>query len=166
MTLRHNLASFASVELTSEQKEQIKEWINSGATLSQVQEQIRQQFSISLNYMETRFLVDDLKIALKDKEEDTPSPKEEIAEALPEAEEIPEPSASPGSVRVTISEITPPHALIGGQVTFSDGVQGEWFLDQMGRLSLNASQAGYRPSQSDVTAFQSELQRLIQSKGF
>jgi hypothetical protein len=39
-------------------------------------------------------------------------------------------------------------------------------LDQMGRLSLNPSKIGYRPTEKDVLAFQMELQRLARSQGY
>jgi hypothetical protein len=67
---------------------------------------------------------------------------------------------------VTIDQITKPSALISGRVTFSDGESAEWMLDQMGRLSLNPSKIGYRPTEKDVLAFQMELQRLARSQGY
>jgi hypothetical protein len=50
-------------------------------------------------------------------------------------------------------------------VTFSDGIGAQWALDQMGRLSLNASQQGYRPSDADLQEFQKELSALIEKSG-
>ena len=55
--------------------------------------------------------------------------------------------------------------MISGRVTFSDGQKAEWYLDQTGRLGLNASTPGYRPSKQDVMDFQMELERLAQSHG-
>jgi hypothetical protein len=36
----------------------------------------------------------------------------------------------------------------------------------MGRLGLNPSTAGYRPSKQDVMDFQVELEKLARSQGF
>jgi hypothetical protein len=47
-------------------------------------------------------------------------------------------------------------------VTFSDGETAEWMLDQTGRLGLNPTKPGYRPSEADVMSFQRELQRVAQ----
>ena len=57
-------------------------------------------------------------------------------------------------------------AIASGSVTFSDGQAALWTLDQMGRLGLTSGKAGYRPSQEDLQAFQHELTRLLQSRGF
>ena len=61
--------------------------------------------------------------------------------------------------------ITKPHALASGKVTFSDGETADWMLDQTGRLGLNPSQPGYRPSEADIMSFQRELQRVAQGLG-
>jgi len=56
--------------------------------------------------------------------------------------------------------------LVSGKVTFSDGQNAEWSLDQTGRLALAAAQQGYRPSQADVQAFQRALQSELAKMGF
>jgi len=51
-------------------------------------------------------------------------------------------------------------------VTFSDGVKGKWYLDQMGRLGLGGDlPQGYRPSPEDAALFQSRLMEVLRSKG-
>ena len=53
-----------------------------------------------------------------------------------------------------------------GDVTFSDGKTGKWYLDQMGRLGLGGDlPQGYRPSPTDAALFQQQLMQLLQSKG-
>ncbi len=154
--------------LTDEQKTAVAAWIEAGAGISDVQKRLLEDFQISLTYMDTRFLVDDLKLALKELEEPEPpvtkSPLSE-EESLPVDEILP-PAGGTGSVRVTIDQITRPSALISGQAVFSDGQSAEWYLDQMGRLGLNPTTPGYRPSEADVIAFQTELQRLASAQGF
>ena len=55
--------------------------------------------------------------------------------------------------------------MISGRTTFSDGQTAAWYLDQAGRLGLDATTAGYRPSQPDVIAFQTELEKLARAQG-
>ncbi len=56
--------------------------------------------------------------------------------------------------------------MISGKVTFSDGNTAEWYLDQTGRLGIAPAVQGYRPSQEDVMAFQTELQNALAKLGF
>lgn len=155
--------------LTDEQKAAVAGWIEAGAGVSDVQKRLRDDFQISLTYLDTRLLVDDLKVSFKEPEPPAPEPKpEDAADEFPPEEDdlLPPPAPGGGSVRVTIDQITKPSALISGRVTFSDGEDAEWMLDQMGRLSLNPSKLGYRPTEKDVLAFQMELQRLARTQGY
>ncbi|PTY03229.1 hypothetical protein DB347_22400 [Opitutaceae bacterium EW11] len=56
--------------LTPEQKQAVSDWVAAGANISEVQKKLLEQFKISMTYMDVRFLVDDLNLALKD-----PTPK-------------------------------------------------------------------------------------------
>jgi len=56
--------------LTPEQKNTVSEWVAAGDNLSAIQKKLSEQFKISMTYMDVRFLVDDLNLALKD-----PAPK-------------------------------------------------------------------------------------------
>ena len=67
---------------------------------------------------------------------------------------------------VTIDALMIPGTIASGDVTFSDGQTGKWFLDQMGRLGLGGDlPQGYRPSPTDAALFQQQLMGLLQSKG-
>lgn len=67
---------------------------------------------------------------------------------------------------VTIDALMIPGTIASGDVTFSDGKTGKWFLDQMGRLGLSGDlPQGYRPSPTDAALFQQQLMGLLQSKG-
>ena len=141
--------------LTDDQKSLILRWIEEGAGPSDIQKRLKEEFQISITYLETRLLADDLKLNFKEPErpvEPTPLPVEE-------------PVAAPGSVSVTIDQITRPGAMISGRTTFSDGQTAAWYLDQTGRLGLDATTPGYRPSQPDVIAFQTELEKLARAQG-
>ena len=143
--------------LTDDQKAAISKWIEEGANLSEIQKRLKEEFQISLTYLDTRLLADDLKLSIKEPER-PPDPK-----PLPPPE--PETPAPSGKVSVTIDQITRPGAMVSGRVTFSDGQKSEWYLDQTGRLGLNPSTPGYRPSQQDVMDFQVELEKLARSQG-
>ena len=150
------------MQLTDEQKAAVAAWIEAGASLSDVQRNLKEQHNLALTYMEVRFLVDDLNLQLK--EQTRPGEAaERLAAAKQMGEHEREQAAVPaGGVRVTMDTITKPQALASGKVTFSDGETAEWMFDQTGRLGLNPTKPGYRPSREDIMAFQDELQRVAQ----
>ncbi|MEI8088592.1 MAG: hypothetical protein WCG63_03270 [Opitutaceae bacterium] len=183
------------MSLTPAQKTTVATWIADGANLSAVQKKLREEFKISMTYMDVRFLVDDLNLTLKD-----PAPKVDASDvtqapAAPaataeqnlaagdtdsasvdaEAPEAPigdnaSPAApgGPSSVTVVVDAVTLiPGAIAGGTVTFSDGVTGKWIIDQQYRPGFTEiSQPGYRPSPADAQAFMQELGRAMQARGF
>jgi hypothetical protein len=59
-----------------------------------------------------------------------------------------------------------PGTMASGDVTFSDGMKGKWYLDQMGRLGLGGDlPQGYRPSPEDAALFQARLMEALRAKG-
>jgi len=152
------------MDLPEEHKKAVAAWIADGASLSDVQKRLKEELQIALTYMDVRFLVDDLKLQLKEEAPKQSEAAERLAAAKQEGELQREGGPAPGGVTVTMDTITKPQALASGKVTFSDGETAEWMLDQTGRLGLVPSKQGYRPSQADVYAFQDELQRA--ARGF
>jgi hypothetical protein len=146
------------MSLTEDQRAAISKWIEGGASLPDIQKRLKEEFQISLTYLETRLLADDLKLALKEPERPIEPPP------LPPPDKTAAPAS--GKVSVTIDQITRPGAMVSGRATFSDGQNAEWYLDQTGRLGLNPSTPGYRPSQQDVMEFQVELEKLARNQGF
>jgi len=144
--------------ISEEQKATISKWIEAGANLPEIQKRLREELGISLTYLETRFLADDLKLELKEPEK----PAEPTTDTIKDAAEA---STAPGKIAVTIDKITRPESLVSGHVTFTDGEKAEWYLDQSGRLGLNPTTPGYRPTQADVAAFQLELENAAKSQG-
>ena len=63
------------MNLTLDQKATVSSWITAGDNLSAVQKKLREQFQISMTYMDVRFLVDDLNLTLKD-----PAPKADTSD--------------------------------------------------------------------------------------
>ena len=169
------------MNLDEPQKRKVSEWIEQGLKLSEIQSRMASELGLKVTYMEVRFLIDDLKLKLKDVEppkEATPT----IGKGAPTAasqtaapgpmpdevgeveEELPAPTGKT-NVSVTVDQLTRPGALISGKVTFSDGAIAEWYLDQTGRLGVAPKTQGYRPSQEDVMAFQTQLQTELARMG-
>ncbi len=71
-----------------------------------------------------------------------------------------------GQVSVSVDKLARPGALVSGKVTFTDGNQAAWHLDQTGRLGLVPQQAGYRPPDADVEDFRAALETELAKLGF
>ncbi len=158
------------MNLNESQQSTVAEWIAAGAKLAEVQSRLASEFGLTLTYIEVRFLVDDLKLRLKDPEPPKaaapPPPPPPPPSANPAAPEtIPTPAAE-GQVAVTVDQIAKPGAMVSGGVTFSDGMTADWYLDQTGRLGLVAKQQGYKPSPTDIQQFQAALEREMSKLGF
>lgn len=151
------------MNLDEAQKQKITQWIEEGLKLSDIQSRISSELGIQLTYMEARFLMDDLGVKPKDKE---PPPEPKTPTTPPaEAAEAATPGTAAGNVSVGVDQVTRPGALVSGKVTFSDGKQAEWYLDQMGRLGVVPKEEGYKPSQTDIMEFQAELQNQLARLG-
>jgi hypothetical protein len=128
--------------------------------------------------MDTRLLVDDLKLVPKDPERpkvpEPPAPAKQPppaanpapTEAEAVADELLPRPAGGGKISVTVDQITRPGSLVSGKVTFSDGQLADWYLDQMGRLGVAPRQQGYKPSAADVQDFQLALQQEMSKLGY
>jgi len=144
---------FSSAKLTTEQLDALHRWASEGATMSDLQRRLKDEFGLGLTYMDTRLLVLDLGIELLE----TPKPVEKPAEL--------EAPVATGIVSTTMDHISLPGALVSGKVTFSDGETAIWMLDHNGRPALDPDTAGYRPSQEDILEFQKQLRDLIEKSG-
>jgi len=145
---------FSANKLTPEQIASLKQRAAEGASMSDLQRHLKEDFGHSLTYMDTRFLILDLGIELI--EESKTTPKEEL-----KLESVPT-----GVVDVTMDSLALPGALVSGRVTFSDGEKAIWMLDQTGRPGLDPDTPGYRPSQEDLMEFQVQLRALIEKSGY
>lgn len=155
------------MNLDDTQKKTVAEWIAQGAKLSEIQTRLAAEFGVKLTYMETRFLLDDLKFTPKDAEPAKPlTPIGATTAANPATTPLNTGAKPTNGVSVTVDEITRPGSIVSGKVTFSDGQAAEWYLDQTGRLGLVPKQTGYRPSAADVQQFQMTLQSELAKLGF
>jgi hypothetical protein len=147
---------FTASKLTSQQIDSLRQCAATGGTMSDLQKRLKEEFGISITYMDTRFLVLDLGIELIEEPKSEPE----------QAETSPPPLLPTGSVSITMDTLALPGALVSGKATFSDGECAIWMLDQMGRMALDADTPGYRPTPEDVTEFQTQLRLLLQKNGF
>ena len=161
------------MELTDIQKKAVKQWVGEGCSLSDIQKRLGKEHGLTLTYMDVRFLVIDLGLQVKEQAARATGATSLGAPAAPAAaapDLLAEPSLAPGpakgGVTVELDRITRPGAVVSGSVTFSDGATARWVLDQSGRLGLEGSRPGYRPSEQDVQAFQEVLSRTLQEHGF
>ena len=163
--------------LTIEQQKTVKKWVDEGAGLSQVQTRIKAEFGVSLTFLDTRMLVQELGANLKDKPEPkktapAPAPKAHPGEDDLDDLEEEEPGTAPadgligGKVTVSLDRIVRPGAVVSGDVTFSDGKTAKWLLDQTGRLALEGANPAYRPPTQDIQEFQTQLRALLQTRGY
>ncbi len=180
----------------------VRQWAAEGAGLSEIQRRIKDEFGISMTYMDVRFMMLDLHADVKDK----PEPKEQgsgvrgqgsgnrnqgsgtsdqgagardqgseddnqtvkpsngqtAEDDESEADGYTPPGMDGGNVTVELDRVVRAGAIASGSVTFSDGVTGSWYVDQMGRLGITkVSKPGYQPSREDIEAFQMELQAKL-----
>ncbi len=173
------------MELSLEQRQAVIEWVAQGATLSEVQKALKEQFGIAMTFMDVRLLVLETGAELKDKPE--PKAPAETAAASQGATEDPYadededypgggPDASgPGSplpdgggaqVTLSLDRVMVPGAMVSGEATFSDGVKARWLIDQYGRFGLDPEKPGYKPSNADLQAFQTQLRMELRRHGY
>ena len=162
--------------LSDTQKVIVAEWVQNGRSLADVQSSLREEFDISLTYMDVRFLVDDLDIKMpepKAEPESNQEAKEEAAqntdptdgEAI-DPEIVGDNSSSAGGVSVDVDAIMRPGSLVSGTVRFSDGVSLGWQLSASGQLGLIPGEdPEYRPDPEDVQSFQTQLEEVLRKKG-
>jgi hypothetical protein len=150
------------MSLSDTQKTVVSNWIAEGKSLAEVQGLLREEFSISMTYMEVNFLVDDLDIVI---EEPEPEQSEDVEDTVEEPEVLD--ASQPAGVSVEVDAIPRPGALVNGSVIFSDGVSLGWQLSSTGQLGLiPGDDPDYRPSPEDVQDFQNQLQEVLRQKGY
>jgi hypothetical protein len=159
------------MNLDEGQRHKVAQWIEQGLKLAEIQTKLAGELGVNMTYMDVRFLIDDLKLRPKDAEPVAPlniAPAKTAAAKTPAPSPglVPEPGGTPaGKVSVTVDQIARPGALVSGRVTFSDGQNAEWYLDQSGRLGMVPPTQGYRPPQPDIVEFQQQLQNELAKMG-
>lgn len=149
------------MDLSDSQKSIVATWIQEGKSLADVQRLLREEFSLSMTYMDVRFLVDDLDITFAEPEAQASAQEDDDTPLEPEVVN------APGEVSVEVDAVVRPGALVSGNVTFSDGKSLGWQLASTGQLGLiPGDDPEYRPSPEDVQEFQQKLEEVLRQKGF
>ncbi len=152
--------------LTDDQVSQIRAWAAAGDGLPEIQKKLREELGLSVTYLETRFLLEDLSIELlPSPEPEAPKKPEADEEALEGADGEDRPGAA-GGVKVTVDQVLRPGAILSGKVDFDGQHTASWWLDQMGRLGLDGGDVEFQPSEEQLIAFQQELRKVVQQSGF
>ena len=147
--------------------------IANGVSLSDIQKSANEKFGLKLTYMDIRIYASELENIDWDAHDPKAIEKakaeakkaEEEAKKATEAEQAEidgsAPAETDGETVVEISKLVRPGAAISGSVKFASGVTAEWYLDQMGRLGLDAVKGG-EPTRDDIAAFQQALQKDVE----
>ena len=173
------------MNLTDAQKQKVVEWVQQGLKLSDIQNRLASELSVTMTYMEVKLVLAELELRPKDQE--PPKGMQNLGVPQPTANanaapglqggptsppgpgaEAPQDAAAAGggNVVVTVDAVTRPGSVVSGKVTFSDQKTAEWYLDQQGRLGFAPAEKGYRPSELDLVTFQTELQSQLARYGF
>jgi len=173
------------MELSEQQRQAVKNWLAKGASLSDVQKNLKSEFNLTMTYMDVRLLVLEIGATVKDKPEPKKAPEPTEPGGMPHEsdegfdDEPGQPAADEASpddvppdggigakVSLTLDRLVVPGAMVSGSVTFSDGVKARWLIDQMGRFGLEPDKPGYRPSDEDLQAFQMQLRIELRRHGY
>ena len=168
------------MKLSEEQLNSVAGWFAGGASLDEIQKRLVSEFDVHLTYFDLRMIVADLPQPEEGKPATSETPAAPEEEATGDTPIVPEdgargerplpeePADEPGvsNVTVTVDALMIPGTMASGDVVFSDGVKGKWYLDQMGRLGLGGElPQGYRPSPADAALFQARLMEALRAKG-
>ncbi len=169
------------MKLNEQQLDAVSTWFAGGASLDEIQKRLVSEFDVHVTYFDLRMLVADLPQPAEPEPERPPEdgPQEGTApsgdmpeDSVPDSQDsVPPPAETPGedagsSLSVTVDALMIPGTMASGDVVFSDGVKGKWYLDQMGRLGLGGDMPkGYRPSPEDAALFQARLMEALRAKG-
>ena len=165
------------MKLTDEQLKSVAAWFAAGASLDEIQKRLVAEYGVHITYFDLRMIVAELPQPedpeVPEDPEDPEVPEDPESPENPEVPENPENPENPeipengvANVTVTVDALMIPGTMASGDVTFSDGVKGKWYLDQMGRLGLGGDlPQGYRPSPADAALFQARLMEALRAKG-
>jgi len=165
------------MQLSPAQLEAVKSWLAEGASLSDVQKHLKEEFGISMLYLDLRMLVLDIGASVKEAPKKTEPPKpaatesevveSEVADDTDEFDEA-ENDAPGGTPRipVTLDRVMNPGALVSGEAVFPGNQKIHWILDRMGRLAIDQAPPDFKPSQDEATAFQLSLRETLMKNGY
>jgi hypothetical protein len=169
----NNSGAVLHMNLDEAQTARVREWIEQGLKVADIQTLLAQELGIHLTYMDARLLLDDLKLRPKDPPPSAAPAGSVLTTGVGAPVSTAGVASPPGNrptgnnkVSVAVDNIARPGALVSGKVTFRDGQSADWQLDQFGRLAVIPGKQGYKPQQSDVAEFQAELDAVLARMGY
>ena len=164
------------MKLNEDQLKSVAAWFADGASLDEIQKRLVAEYGVHVTYFDLRMIVAELPQPEEVEESTGETPDDTgngqdarcpSGDATGETPVVPEEAESDTlGVTVECDAIMIPGTMASGDVTFSDGQKGKWYLDQMGRLGLGGDlPQGYRPSPEDAALFQARLMEVLRSKG-
>jgi hypothetical protein len=140
--------------------------------ISEVQKNLATELGMPMTYLEARLLLADLGLTVKEKARTAPVvPQNRDADrdggaAAPKGKRGVASEAGGRGVSVEIDRLARAGAVASGSVRFSDGTNGAWEIDAMGRLALKTDKQNYSPSAEDIRSFQEEIGNQLRRRGF
>ena len=163
------------MQLEPAQLEAVKTWLAQGASLSDVQKRLKEEFGVSMLYLDLRMLVLDIGASVKEPPKPPPEKPAEPAgsdrsagsDGLddPDGLDDLDDGALP-RVSITLDRVMKPGALVSGEAVFPAGEKIHWLLDRAGRVAIDKAPPGFAPSQDEALAFQTALRETLMKNGY
>ncbi|MDD5698207.1 MAG: hypothetical protein PHH77_06275 [Victivallaceae bacterium] len=144
----------------NEIKKFMAEKIGEGVSLAEIQKLIEEKFHERMTFLDVRLMASNLEGIDWQREAEKATAAEKTAAEVEKIDEDDDgPAESDGKCVVELSKLVKPGAVAHGSVKFPSGASGNWVLDQMGRLGMEKAHG--KPTEDDLKAFQTELQKLF-----
>jgi hypothetical protein len=147
--------------MNAERDRFIKEKLDQGVSLSEVQRLLDSELGIRMTYLDLRLLAADLEVNWEKQAKAKSEDEMDISKIPPPEDENAEPTT-----KVTVSKLARPGMAMSGDVEFLSGAKGEWFLDSYGRLGFNPAPGSSKPTEDDLVDFQHVLQSKLSGGGY
>jgi hypothetical protein len=146
--------------MSTERDRFIKEKLDEGLSLSDVQKLLVSEFGIRMTYLDLRLLAADLEVNWQ--KQDDAKAEEAKSDDDMDISKIPaeDDDATPRT-KIEVSKLARPGVALSGSVEFLSGAKGDWFLDSYGRLGFEAAEGSGKPTEEDLQDFQVELQNKL-----
>ena len=147
--------------MNTERDRFIKQKLDEGLSLSDVQKLLASELGIKMTYLDLRLLAADLEVNWA--KQDQAKAEEAKTDDDMDLSKIPEEDGDEPRTKIEISKLARPGMAISGTVVFLSGASGEWYLDTRGRLGFNPDKGSKQPTEDDLQDFQYELQSKLSS---
>jgi hypothetical protein len=153
----------------SERDQLIAELLGEGLSLSDVQKTLKEKHGLQITYMDLRLISSELEVDWEKIDPKAAKDSEKKDDATASGNNTSDSGLSDnvggknGTV-VNVNKVVRPGAVMSGDVKFRSGATADWHLDPLGRLGLNPTGTGDKPTEEDLQEFQMELQKSLQGK--